>query len=100
MVLTVEEVPNFLTAFISTGKFKPVSIDFATPDISGYNREYYFSLCHFDDNELFVEPTYRDDKFMAADPESIILISKSVKTDTYFKYKKCCNNVILFDIED
>lgn len=99
-VLTVDEVQDFLTAFLSTGKFKPVSIEWSKPDISGYDREYYFTLCRFDGNEIFVEPVYNEDKLVGIGDDNIILISAGVKVDTYAKLVKDYNNVILFDIED
>lgn len=99
-VLTVDEVQDFLTAFLSTGKFKPVSIEWSKPDISGYDREYYFTLCRFDGNEIFVEPVYNEDKLVGIGDDNIILISAGVKVDTYAKLVKDYNNVVLFDIED
>lgn len=99
-VLTADEVQDFLVAFLSTGKFKPVCIDWATPEINGYDREFYFSLCRFDySNKLFIDPVYRKEKFINIDNDSIILVSAGVKVDTYNKFVKNYNNVILFDIE-
>lgn len=99
-MLTVDEVQDFLTAFISTGKFKPVFLDWATPEINEYDREYYFSLCRFDDNEIWVTPVYCEDRFMDIGEDSIIFVSAGAKIDTYNKFVKDYNNVILFDIED
>lgn len=99
-VLTTDEVQDFLTAFLSTGRFKPVCIDWATPEINGYSREYYFSLCRFEDNQIFVTPVYRKDKFMDIGEDSIILVSGKVKTSTYNKFVKEYSDVLLFDIED
>lgn len=100
-VLTADEVPDFLTAFLSTGKFKPVCIDWAEPDINGYDREYYFSLLRFDDdNEVFVTPVYCEDRFVNTGNKSIILVSESVKMSTYNKFTKEYSNVLLFDIKD
>ncbi len=102
-VLATDEMQGFFTAFWSTGKFKPVCVEWAEPYINGYDREYYFSLCRFDDdneNELWVTPVYLEDKFMGIGEDSIILISGKVKTSTYNKFAKEHSNVILFDIED
>lgn len=99
-MLTVDEIQDFLTAFLSTGKFKPASIEWSKPDISGYDREYYFSLCRFDENEIFVSPVYNEDKLVGIGDDSIILISAGVKLGTYAKLVKDYNNVVLFDIED
>lgn len=100
-VLTVDEVQNFLTAFLSTGKFKPVCIDWAESEINGYDKEYYFSLCQSEDNnEMFVTPVYCEDRFMGVGDDSIILVSENIKMSTYKKFAKKHNNVILFGIDD
>ena len=99
-VLTVDEVQDFLTVFLSTGKFKPVSIEWAKPNISGDDREYYFSLCRFDENEILVSPAYNDDRLISIGDDSIVLVSAGVKVDTYSKFVKSYDNVVLFDIED
>ncbi len=85
---------------MSTDKLNPASINWSCSGYNEYDREYYFSLFHFDDDELFVEPVYVNDKFMRADSESIILISDNVKVDTYARIKKDYDKVILFSIED
>lgn len=100
IVLTPQEVQKYLVAFLSTDKLNPASINWSCSDYNEYDREYYFSLFHFDDDELFVEPVYVNDKFMRADSESIILISDNVKVDTYARIKKDYDKVILFSIED
>lgn len=100
IVLTPQEVQKYLVAFLSTDKLNPVSVNWSCSDYNEYDREYYFSLFHFDDDELFVEPVYVNDKFMRADSESIILISDNVKVDTYARIKKDYDKVILFSIED
>lgn len=100
IVLTQQEVQKYLVAFLSTGKLNPVSINWSCADYNEYGREYYFSLFHFDDDELFVEPVFVDDKFMKADTESIILVSDKIKLDTYKILKKNYDKVILFSIED
>lgn len=99
-MLTVDEVQSFLTAFLSTGKFKPASIEWAESDISGYDKEYYFSLYRLDENQIFVSPVYNEGKFMHTGNDSIVLISAGIKIDTYNKFTKEYSNVILFDIED
>lgn len=96
-VLTTDEVQDFLTAFISTGKFKPVLIDWATPEMNWYDREYYLSLCRFEDNQIFVIPVYHEDRFIDIGDDSIILVSESIKVSTYNKFKK--KNALLFDID-
>lgn len=98
-VLTADEVQDFLTAFLSTGKFKPASIEWAISGISEYDKEYYFSLCRYGINEIIVLPVYRENRFMNTSDDSIILVSASVKVSTYNKFVKDYNNVILFDIE-
>lgn len=100
IVLTPQEVQEYLVAFLSTDKLNPVSINWSCSDYNEYYREYYFSLFHFDDDELFVEPVYVNDKFMKADTESIILISDKIKLDTYKTLKKNYDKAILFSIED
>lgn len=100
-VLTTDEVQDFLTAFLSTGKFKPVCVEWAESHINGYDREYYFSLCQFDDeNEMWVTPVYREDRFMGIGNDTIVFVSESVKTSTRNKFVKEYSNVILFDIDD
>lgn len=99
-ILTADEARDFLTAFLYTGEFKPVSIEWAVPDISGYDKEYCLSLCQFNGSEIFLSPVYNGDKFVDIGNDSIILASAGIKLDTYNRFAEKYSNVILFDIED
>lgn len=103
LVLTAEEVPDYLTAFLSTGKIKPYDIDWAHPDVNGYGGEYYFSLSHFENDVVFVEKAYDTDncRYLDDSPEFTDILFVSVDVGKAL-YDKCVNdkhNIVLFDIE-
>lgn len=99
-VLTPNEIQKFLTAFLSTEKFTPISINWETDACGGYCREYYLTLTHFENNGLFISSVYRDGKFIKADNNDIILISAGININTYDVFRDNYDNVYLFDIED
>ncbi len=104
LILTAEEVPDYLTAFLSTGKVKPYDIDWAHQDVNGYGGEYYFSLNHLDDDVLFVEKAYSTEKcrYIDDDPEftDILFVSVDVGKALYDKCVDDKHNIVLFDIKD
>lgn len=104
IVLTVDEVPDYLTAFLSTGKIKPFDIDWAYPDVNGYGREYYFTLTHLDDDVVFVEKAYDSDKCRyiddCPDVTDIMFISVDVSKTLFDKCVNDGHNIVLFDIEE
>lgn len=67
---------------------------------SDYSREYYFTLTHIGNNNLFIEPVYRNKKFIETDNNNIILISAGININTYDIFEINYDKVYLFDIED
>lgn len=103
LVLTSEEVSDYLVAFLSTGKVKPYDIDWAACKINGYSGEYYFSLNHLEDEVLFVEKAYNTDKcrYIDDDPNvtDIMFISQDISKTLYDKCVEEKHNIVLFDIK-
>lgn len=103
LVLAAEEVPDYLTAFLSTGKIKPYDIEWAYPEVNGYGGEYYFSLTHLNNDVLFVEKAYDNDNCRYLDTDSeftdIMFISVDVGKTLFDKFVNDKHNIVLFDIE-
>ena len=104
IVLPWEEVNNILVALISTGKFKLYCVDFGLPEMDGYDYEYSISLSHLDDDSLFVEKIYRNDKddyiTFCSDATDITFVSAGVSLELYNNIIDDGCNTVLFNIED
>lgn len=103
IILPWEEVNDILVALISTGKFKLHYVDFGLPEMEGYGYEYSISLCHFDDDSLFVEKVYKTDKenyLFGSEVVDIVFVSAGVTRFCYDSIIEEGCNTILFDIED
>ena len=103
IVLPWEEVNDILVALISTGKFKLHYVDFGLPEMECYGHEYSISLCHFDDDSLFVEKVYRTDKddyLFCTECIDIVFVSAGVTRVCYDSIIEVGCNTVLFDIED
>lgn len=99
IALTSDEVPNMITALLSTGKFKPDYLDYDNID---YSDEYYISL----DNQgsLYLEKSWNDihNGYTSIDGSinKFVLVSDLI-TSTYFETINDGDNfIILYRIED
>lgn len=103
IVLSYDEVPSFITALISTGKFTPQLLDWAYPEINGYEKEYSISIMNLDGGEIYLEKCWMEDKNMyynAIGEDDICFVSQSVSKTLYDKICDDDGNIILFEIED
>lgn len=104
ILATWEETEKFITALISTGRFIPFDIDYAYPEINGYEKEYTISLTNsVDGNLMFVEPAYSENshRYLDSSPEctDIVFISQDVSMALYSKYVEEEFRTVLFDFE-
>lgn len=103
IVLAYDEVPSFITALISTGKFTLQSLEWAYPEINGYEKEYSISIMNLDGGEIYLEKCWMEDKNMycnAIGEDDICFVSQSVSKTLYGKICDDNGNIILFEIED
>lgn len=103
IVLSYDEVPSFITALISTGKFTPQVLDWAYPEINGYEKEYSISIMNLDGGEIYLEKCWMEDKNMYYNDIGIVdvcFVSQSISKTLYDKISDDGDNVILFDIAD
>lgn len=104
ILVSCDEAQDFITAIMTTGKFRPQMIEYGLPIMDGYEDEYIISLSHFEDGELFVEKAWSNkwDKYIIGDPSitDICFISQDVSEKLYDKYVDEGFNIIHFNIED
>ena len=96
LVVSSNEVQDYLTAFVSTGVFKPVMIDFDTYD--GF--DYTITLLKYCGKAEILIERYRDNVENIIDDDLDFMVSNSVKTSTYKKILKKNSDFILYDIEE
>lgn len=96
LVVSGDEVQDYLVSFISTGVFKPVMIDFDSDD--GF--DYTITLLKYCDNTEILIERYRDNVESVIDDDSGFMVSQSVKTSTYKKILKKNSDFILYDIKE
>lgn len=79
--VTCDEVADLAVALLSTGLFKPLSVEFAKPEINGYGFEYLVAI--HDDGDFFVEPIWNEDKeiYLHGEPEYIDAVFVSDNVD-------------------
>ena len=95
LVVSSDEVQDYLTSFVSTGIFKPVMIDFDTYD--GF--DYTITLLKYCGKAEILIERYRDNVENIIDDDSDFMVSNSVKTSTYKKILKKNSDFILYNIE-
>lgn len=103
IVLSYDEVPSLITALISTGKFTPQSLDWAYPEVNGYDKEYSISLMCSDGRELYVEKCWNEEKdiyYNSVGEADICFVSQNISKTLYDKICDEGGNIILFDIDD
>ena len=100
--VSCEEAQDYITAIMATGRFRPQSIEYGTPEMIGYEDEYIISLSR--DGELFIEKAWSDkcDKYIIGDPSvtDIVFISQDVSKTLYDQAVDSGLNIVHFDIED
>ena len=79
--VSCDEVADLAVALFSTGLFRPVSIEFASPEIDGYCREYLIAIHR--DGDLFIGKTWDEDKeiYLNSDPDYTDAVFASQKID-------------------
>ena len=79
--VSCDEVADLAVALFNTGLFKPVSVEFATPEIDGYRREYLIAI--HSDGSLFIEKIWNEEKeiYLGSDPDYIDVVFASQKID-------------------
>jgi hypothetical protein len=103
IILSWNEVPDFISALISTGKFKIKSLDWTYPESRGYDKEYCITLINIDDDEIYLEKCWIEEKDMYCNclgENDITFVSQDVSKTLQDKICNESDNIILFDIED
>ena len=59
IIVPYDVVDKYIKAFVESD-IKIASIDYAIPEINGYDKEYIITLSHLDDC-LYVEPAYNEE---------------------------------------
>lgn len=76
-----DEVSDIIVALLSTGLFKPISIEWAYPEMNGYGAEYLITIN--DDGDFFVEPIWNTEheRYLSGDPEAVDAVFVSERVD-------------------
>lgn len=97
LALTDEEVPEFLVALMSTGRFKPEYLEYEKCDYCG---EYHISL---DNDELWLSKAWSDryNHYIPIDSDlnNIVFVSKDITEEYLNTINDGKNFIVLFDIE-
>lgn len=104
VIVSADEAQAYITAIMTTGKFRPNIIEFDLPMVNGYEGEYTISLIHIDDGELFVEKTWNEKscKYIVDDSDfiDVTFVSQNVSKTLFDQIADTKTNVILFDIKN
>ncbi len=106
IAVTWEQVPEILRGIVSKANVLLYDIDFAYPEINGYNKEYLISLCHGlvdgKDDALFVERAFNDDleKYLSIEDcdNTTAFVSQDVNIGLYGRFVDEKFNIVLFDV--
>lgn len=102
IIVSCNELPDLLVAFLGTNKFVPYFVEYGIPEMDGYNREYLLSLSHLDDDAIFVEKEWRENTgyiLGVSETSDVLFMSQDISKTLFDKRLEEGYNVVLFDIE-
>ena len=78
----------------------PVDIDYGTPAITGYDREYLIGIVNYDntDYELFITKAYDDKRnryLDGYDVDDVVIIIGDIDDELMQKLKEDCHNIVI-----
>ena len=102
IIVPYDVVDKYIKAFVESD-IKIASIDYAIPEINGYDKEYIITLSHIDDNCLFVEPAYSEkhERYLSVyfDDVQIAFISADITMKFYEELIDSGLNTVLYEFE-
>ena len=102
IIVPYDVVDKYIKAFVESD-IKIASIDYAIPEINGYDKEYIITLSHIDDDCLFVEPAYNEEheRYLSvySDDAQIAFISADITMKFYEELIDSGLNTVLYEFE-
>ena len=101
IIVPYDVVDKYIKAFVESD-IKIASIDYAIPEINGYDKEYIITLSHLDDC-LYVEPAYNEEheiylSIYSCDVQ-IAFISADITMKFYEELIDSGLNTVLYEFE-
>ena len=101
IIVPYDVVDKYIKAFVESD-IKIASIDYAIPEINGYDREYIITLSHLDDC-LYVEPAYNEEheRYLSiySYDAQIAFISADITMKFYEELIDSGLNTVLYEFE-
>lgn len=101
IIVPYDVVDKYIKAFVESD-IKIASIDYAIPEINGYDKEYIITLSHLDDC-LYVEPAYNEEheRYLSvySDDVQIAFISADITMKFYEELIDSGLNTVLYEFE-
>ena len=101
IIVPYDVVDKYIKAFVESD-IKIASIDYAIPEINGYDKEYIITLSHLDDC-LYVEPAYNEEheRYLSIyfDNVQIAFISADITMKFYEELIDSGLNTVLYEFE-
>ena len=102
IIVPYDVVDKYIKAFVESD-IKIDSINYAIPEINGYDKEYIITLSHIDDDCLFVEPAYNEEheRYLSIyfDNVQIAFISADITMKFYEELIDNGLNTVLYEFE-
>ena len=102
IIVPYDVVDKYIKAFVESD-IKIASIDYAIPEINGYDKEYIITLSHIDNNCLFVEPAYNEEheRYLSiySYDAQIAFISADITMKFYEELIDSGLNTVLYEFE-
>ena len=101
IIVPYDVVDKYIKAFVESD-IKIASIDYAIPEINGYDKEYIITLSHLDDC-LYVEPAYNEEheRYLSiySYDAQIAFISADITMKFYEELIDSGLNTVLYEFE-
>ena len=101
IIVPYDVVDKYIKAFVESD-IKIDSINYAVPEINGYDKEYIITLSHIDDC-LYVEPAYNEEheRYLSvySDDVQIAFISADITMKFYEELIDSGLNTVLYEFE-
>ena len=101
IIVPYDVVDKYIKAFVESD-IKIASIDYAIPEINGYDKEYIITLSHLDDC-LYVEPAYNEEheRYLSiySYDAQIAFISTDITMKFYEELIDSGLNTVLYEFE-
>ena len=101
IIVPYDVVDKYIKAFVESD-IKIASIDYAIPEIKGYDKEYIITLSHLDDC-LYVEPAYNEEheRYLSiySYDAQIAFISADITMKFYEELIDSGLNTVLYEFE-